>query len=318
MKKGYLYHRVITVAWLMAGVGGFGALLTVLLRVWLSPSLRDIDTGLYTTNTAVIVLMLVLLALLGLGAWLARGGSRCEIGGKPSLALSMVSLAVGAALTLFGGAEILSRLGVISFGTAAVSFVDAQSVNTTLQWLQSVFCLLGGVALARFGLSLASEGVTRRGMAQWSLLAPVLWVWFSLTNYEMSYASMVRLSDGFFTLMMYITEMMFLFIFARYVAGVGKVDNVVLLFFSSAATLFALSAPVARLLMYLLQDGAAFAAAGAAGLSDLAVGVLALTVSITLCQSLSASAVRESEEDVWMPPVSRVDLVESFDDAIEE
>jgi hypothetical protein len=125
----------------------------------------------------------------------------------------------------------------------------------------------------------------------------VLWVWLTLANYEMTYASMVRLSDGFFTLAMYIMEMLFLFFFARYIAGVGKVGYGTLLFFSSAATLFVLSAPLVRIAMYLLQDGEAFAAAGAAGFADLAVGVLALTVSVTLCQSLSAAGAEPAAED---------------------
>ena len=180
-----------------------------------------------------------------------------------------------------------------------------------------MFCLLGGVALVRLGLNLASEGATRRGMSQWGMLAPVLWVWFTLANYEMSYSSMVRLSDGFFTLSMYIMEMLFLLFFARYIAGVGKVGYGTLLFFSSGATLFVLSAPLVRLAMYLLQDGEAFAAAGAAGVLDLAIGMLALAVSVTLCQSLSATPVAEAEdESEWSEGegVSVTELVEASAD----
>ena len=132
---------------------------------------------------------------------------------------------------------------------------------------------------------------------------------------------MVRLSDGFFTLAMYIMEMLFLFFFARYIAGVGKVGYGTLLFFSAGATLFVLSAALVRVLMYLLQDGEAFAAAGAAGIPDLMVGLLALTVSITLCQSLSASASRPSgdfEEDGGFPADSEEESVEGFEESSEE
>ena len=66
--------------------------------------------------------------------------------------------------------------------------------------------------------------------------------------------SMVRLSDGFFTLGTYIFELLFLFYFARYMAGVGKVGAGMLLLFSCGATLFAISTPVTKMLMYLLQD----------------------------------------------------------------
>lgn len=320
MRNEYLYHRAGWIARIMAGVGGFGALLVVLLRVWLSPSQRDIDTGLFATNTPVIVLMLVLLAALGVGLYLTRGGFRQEIMGKPSLVLSIVLLAAGGIIALFGGAEILSRLGAFPMSTASGTDT-VLPFGSLLPWLQSVFCLLGGVALVRLGLGVASEGATRRGMSRWGLLAPVLWVWLTLANYEMSYASMVRLSDGFFTLAMYIMEMLFLFFFARYIAGVGKVGYGTLLFFSAGATLFVLSAALVRVLMYLLQDGEAFAAAGAAGIPDLMVGLLALTVSITLCQSLSASASRPSgdfEEDGGFPADSEEESVEGFEESSEE
>ena len=132
-------------------------------------------------------------------------------------------------------------------------------------------------------------------------------MWLVLANYEMSYASMVRFSDGFFTLMTYIMEMLFLFRFAGYVAGVGRNGVGSVLFFSAGATVFALSAPLVRLMLYLQQDLEAASAAGAIGLTDLAVGVLALTVSVTLCQSLSASVKEEppakaEDGEVWEEP----------------
>lgn len=322
MNNGYLYDRAKRIGWIMTALGGFGAVAAVLLRVWLSPSQRDIETGLFSTNIPTVALMLLIVALLGAGLYLVRGGFRQEITGKPSLTLSVALLAAGGVLALFGASDILVRLGVFSANTISVQSTETVTLPAMiLPWLQAAFCLLGGVALFRLGLGLASEGATRRGMAQWSLLAPVLWVWLVLANYEMSYASMVRLSDGFFTLATYIMEMLFLFFFARYIAGVGKVGFGTLLFFSCSAALFAISAPLVRVIMYLLQDGEAYAAAGAAGLPDLAIGVLALTVSITLCQSLSVSASqqsRETEEDAWFSAEAKVELVEGFDENEEE
>lgn len=299
MRKEFFYNRVNIVARIMTALGTLGAIAVVILRVWVSPSERDIDTGLFSTNLPVIGLMLFLLLMLGCGVFVTRGGRRQEITGKPSLMLAITLLAVGGAMTLFAVVEILARLGVMPFYTVSVGYAEGTSlIGVLLPWLQSVFCLLSGAALIRLGLVLASEGATRRGMAQWSLLAPVLWMWLTLANYEMSYASMVRLSDSFFTLGMYIMEMLFLFYFARYIAGVGKVGFGTLLFFSSGAALFALSAPLVRLgFMYLLQDGEAYIAAGAAGPLDLAVGLLAVAVSLALSQSLSAIPAEEKEEE---------------------
>ena len=113
--------------------------------------------------------------------------------------------------------------------------------------------------------------------------------------------------------------MLFLFYFARYIAGVGKVGFGTLLFFSSGASLFALSAPLVRLcFMYVLPDMEAYLASGAAGPLDLAVGLLATVVSITLCQSLSAVPMEEKEEEPeWsdgVDAVAVVDLIEASAD----
>lgn len=291
MKHGYPNDRLGIMARLMAGVGCLGAVALVLLRVWVMPAQRDIDTGLFAPNVFVIVLSCVMLAVLGALVFIMRGGPRREIVGKPSLVLSVVLLVVGAIMVLMGGLDLWT-----AFRTP--SYDDVSVIVRALPWLQTVFCVLGGLALAMLGLRLASEGGIRRGMAQWSLLLPVLWSWFVLANYEMSPDSMVRVTDGgFFTLAMYIMEMLFLFRFTSYVAGVGRNGVGSVLFFSAGATVFALSNPLVSLLMYLLQDVEAASAAGAGGLVDLAVGVLALTVTITLCQSLSAPVEEEASEE---------------------
>ena len=156
-----------------------------------------------------------------------------------------------------------------------------------LQLLEVLFGLLSGVAFVRMGLTLLSEGATRRGMAQWGALAPVLWMWFRLASYEASFASTVRVSNGFFYFVMFILELLFLFRLARYVSGVGEVSANSLLFHAMSTALFALSAPIVRLSMYLLQDSEAYQAAQQAGVTDFAVGVLALTVGISLVHSVA-------------------------------
>ncbi len=310
-------QRVSMMAKMMTALGAIGAGLAVVMRVWLAPAQRDIDTGLFTSNTTVIWLLLAAVAGLAALAFLMRGCPRQEITQRSVLLLSVALLAVGAVMTLFGGVEMLARLGIVEFYTVRKTADPVTTLSTAMQWLQTVFCLLGGVALVRYGLVLASEGATRRGSALWSLLAPVLWLWFTLANYEMSYASMVRLSDGFFTLMMYIFEMVFLFAFARYMSGVGKMSVGMLLFCSGGATLFALSAPLVRIFMYLLQDVEAFAANGAPGPLDLAVGVLALVTAVSLCRSLDQAPPSDEEEDAPAWSVSEdadVDLIDMSDE----
>ena len=302
----------------MVALSLLGAALTVVLRVWVSPAQRDVDTGLFASNTPVIVLTLLVLGGLGAVLFVARGGNRQEIKGKPSLVLAVLLLAVGGAMVFTGAADLIDSFRQLK---SAVSAEESRLVML-MQWGEELFCLLGGAALVRLGLVLASEGSTRRGMAQWTMLAPVLWVWLVLANYEMSYNSMVRFSDGYFTLMTYITEMLFLLYFARYIAGVGKVGSGTLLLFSGAASLFAISTPAVQLLMYLLRDSEEYAAAGQTGVLDMAIGLLALTVSVTLCHSLSAPVVEEPEEEEkveWSAAGdSVVELIDGEEDSQEE
>lgn len=316
--------RLATMGRMMIALSVLGAVLAVVLRVWVSPSQRDMETGLFASNTPVMILMLLVLGGLAAIVFVSRGGVRQEIKGKPALVLAVTLLAVGAAMVFTGGADLIDLFRSLK----SVVPVDGSRLATMLQWGQQIFCLLGGAALVRLGLVLASEGATRRGIAQWSMLAPVLWVWLILANYEMSYASMVRFSDGFFTLMTYILEMLFLLYFARYVAGVGKVGSSTLLLFSCGAALFAISTPMVQLLMYLLRDSEEYAAAGSTGVLDMAIGLLALVVSITLWRSLSAHVEEvpeeadstEEEEQVEWPSegASDVELIEVVEDPTEE
>lgn len=301
--------RTAAMGWIMTAVSLLSALLVVALRVWVKPAMRDADTGLFSTNKTVMILMLVMLGILAAIVFVARGGTRQEIQGKSSLILAVMAIAVGAALAFTGVADIWTALRADALPT------DGVQLNNFLGWMQRICGLLSGVALAHFGLALASEGSTRRGMAQWSLLAPVLWMWLVLAGYVMSYNSMVRPVDGFFTLMAYISELLFLLYFARYMAGVGKIGSVTMLLFSCSATLFAVSTPAVKLLLSLMGDYAEYTAAGPTGILDLAIGLLALVVSITLCQSLSAPVEEPKEEEesvAWSSEQeAEVELIES-------
>jgi len=323
--NGMKNERLNALARLMTWLGAVGALLAVVLRVWVIPSQRDIDTGLFATNVPVIGLMLAALAALGALVFLMRGHPRREIVGRPALTLSMVTLIVGGGLILHGIAEAAARMGWVTFYSVTTAYWDEKLalVQVVMPWVQTVLSLLGGAALVSFGMHLASEGGTRRGITKAGLLLPVLWMWFVLANYMMSFVSMVRITDGFFTLAAYIMELLFLYRFACYMVGFGRSDVGTLLFFSNGAALFALSSPLVRLLMHLLGDVEATAAAGNTGMPDFLVGVLALTVSITLCQSLSVPSTPAEEEPEWVDSdelPSDVALIDEADaaDFIEE
>lgn len=270
----------------MVWVGGGVSALVVLLRVWLLPAAADWQTGLFTSNYWVIGLMIAALVALMAFNYLS-GPIRREIVGSAAVAVGLASLVCGVAMVAFGALDLLDLYGI----TAGFPAVPERTVLPTLEY---AFCLLGGVALIRLGLALMSEGATRRGIAQWSILAPVLWAWFRLISYEMSYASMVRIEDNFFGFVMLIVEMLFLFRLARYASGIGRVAAGSLMFHAMATAIFALSGPLTRVGMYLLQDNLAYAAYNLAGPVDMAVGVLALVVGIALLSGKESAQSAES------------------------
>ncbi|MBQ6849068.1 MAG: hypothetical protein IJN76_03320 [Clostridia bacterium] len=267
---------ISTQTWLkgMTWTGLAVTVLAVVLRLWLMPAAEDWQTGLFTSNYWVIGLMLLTLALLLVMRYFA-GPLRREINGTPSVAMALALLLSGAVMTVFGVLDVIELIG-------AWDGVAAGGMQRILLALQYGFSVLGGLALVRFGWALLTEGGTRRGIAQWSILAPVLWAWFRLVGYEMDYASMVRIEDNFFGFVMLIVELLFLFRLARYASGIGRVSAGSLMWHSMATAIFAISGPVVRLGMYLLQDKSAFDAYRLAGPTDLVVGVLALVVGISL------------------------------------
>ena len=257
----------------MCWVGGIATVAVILMRVWLVPTAADWPTGLFDNNYWVMGVMLAALAVLAALSFLS-GPLRREIGGRAGVWVALASLLAGLVLAVKGGIDLLHYYGVLPTSTIVTP--------SLLSLLEHVFALLGGAALIRFGLALMSEGATRRGIAQWSILAPVMWMWFRLINYEMSYASMVRIEDNFFGFVMLILEMLFLFRLARYASGIGRVSAGSVMWNSMAAALFAVSGPLTRVIMYLLGDNMAYDAYYLAGPVDMAMGVLALVVGIAL------------------------------------
>ena len=230
-----------------AGAAAGAAVLVTVLRTWLMPLLRDVDTGLFSANIpAIAVTLAVLLALFLLGRRMGR--RRIDIGGKCTMTLSLAAIFAGAVIGVCGLWDIYSLL------TGGVSSSVAQSVAriaAVTKFLCVLFSLIGAVSLVRFGLQVASEDGTRIGMSTWPLLAPVLWVWFRLVWYEMSYVSAVRLNESYFDYMMLIFEILFFFKLARFASGIGTTRPGMLMFFAGGAAVFSLSAPLTRALLYM-------------------------------------------------------------------
>ena len=261
----------------MAAVGTAGAVIVTVLRVLLTPGMRDAESGrLNTAWWSIGLIVAVLLALVLLARRAA--GKRVDIHGRAVLSLAAVCLLAGAVLAVQGAWEIIRDL---MYGTAE----ENMRIAAVLGMLERLFHTLSGGVLVAWGLQIASEGGTRVGMISWSGLVPTLWLWLRLAAYEMSYASAVSINDGFFDFAMFIAEVLFLFKLARFASGIGKTRPGTLMAYASATAMLALSAPLTRVCLYLLDDAESFAASGVSDVADFAVGVLALCFAWSLAVS---------------------------------
>ena len=269
----YFTEKQIRTMRCMMGVGVVSMVLALIARVLLLPLLRDGDTGRFLTGWAVVIFMLLALTALAIMAFSLR--EKPPLMGKSGAnVLAVVTVIAGGVLalsSLWDGWRLMADGQQPPPVTAGNNLVGGISLILTI-----FFGLLGGIALIYWGLKIVSEKATRSGLQSLGMLAPVLWMWFRLARYEMSYASAVGLSETFYDFMLFIFMLLFLYKMARYVVGVGVPTMGSLLFFSLGTVLFALSGTLTRLCMYLAGDGEAYRASQLAGWPDFALGVLAL------------------------------------------
>lgn len=300
MSKGFTEKHIKTMR-LMVWIGAVATVVTLILRVLLMPLLRDSDTGLFATSWVVVLFMLAVLVVLSVLAFGLQEKPPL-VGNQGAMVLSACTIAAGAVLflsTLWDGWRLVATGQQPPPATAVTSVIGSITL-----WLTLLCGLLGGAALVYWGLQLSAEGVTRRGMGSFSMLAPVLWMWFRLARYEMSYASAVGLSETFYDFMLFVLMLLFLYKMARFVVGVGVPYMGTLLFFSLATAMFALSGTLTRLCMYLAGDGEAYQASQLAGWPDFALGVLALVFAGVLVALVKPAQDEDDSEEEDAGPVN--------------
>lgn len=275
-------------------VGMIMTAVTLVLRVAWMPTLLDGETGRFSMSgivIALLVLTLVVLALLGL--WTNR--RRIEVEGSATLPVALLTMVAGGVL----GVSSLWESGRYLLDGTVPEPQAAQltGLATPLLWLYLLCGIAGGAGLIYFGLRMTAEGGTRIGMSAVPLLLPVLWMWFRLARYEMSYASAVRLSESFYDFLMFILEMLFLFKLARYASGIGNTTPGSLMFYAMGTALFAITGPLTRLCMFLLGDTEAYLASRLPGAVDLAIGVMALSYALAWVYGQSQQPLEESADE---------------------
>ncbi len=201
------------------------------------------------------------------------------IGGKQQPKLGSVSVAVGVVL-LLDTVLALVRFGMLGKTPPPNAQILNNADRITL-YLTFTFGLLGGLWLVALGCQWLRRQ-TLGNLARAGALLPVLWIWCRLARYELSYASAANIKRSFYDFFMLLFLMLFLLAFARYVADVAPPSAKTMRALSAIAAMVGISSPLTRLGMQILGDTEAFNASQLAGIPDLAIGVLALAVTVYL------------------------------------
>ncbi len=275
--------------------GTVGTAVLVALRVVLMPLLRDVDTGRFDTNLPALIFLAMLLAVMAVTACFTPR-DRVDIPSSRALPTALSGMLAGGALGLVIFIDTFRWLfgGILP----PPEQIQLNTLSRLVMYAMLVFGILGAVALVRWGLQVASEGGTRRGMSAFGALAPVMWTWCRLAWCEMSYVSTVGWSEKAYDFLMVIFEMLFLFKLARFVSGIGKTSTGEMLFYAMAAAMLALSGPLVRICLYFTGGAEAYLASDLAGIADVGVGVLALTFAWSLVRGYREElSARKDEEE---------------------
>ncbi len=263
------------------------ALAATVMRILLTPQMQDANNGTFHLSYAVIALMVAAFVAV-LVLILAGKGTVPRVSQLSARARLPLAIAVLAAGGVLATASLFDSWLWLRYGitpppnTMVISPLDAGSLALTL-----LFGVLGGFFLLWLGIALASGTVRRTTPLALTALAPVLWIWFRLVRYELSYASAVQVSQSFYDFVMLIFTMLFLFSFARYISGTGEKTEPektsrMLLVYSLCTVIMSLSGPITSIALYMTGETAAYEASRLAGFPDLGMGIFALCTALVL------------------------------------
>ncbi len=289
----------------------------LVLRVLLTPQLRDAETGHFAANIPALITLFCGMVLLLIGA-VCLPRERVDVPSSQALSVSGVAVIIGGALGLSSAYDAVRWLfsGVMPPPEQAQ---DSMLTGVVLLGMVT-FGVLGGVALVLFGLRVAARGGTYSGMSGLSMLAPVMWAWCRLAWYEISYATTVGWSNKVYDFLMVIVELLFLFKLARLASGVGKASVGSLLFYALGVAALSLSGVLTQVCLSFVADVEAYRVGVLAGAVDVALGLFALVLAwgfVCGCRTLPMAVAEALSEDDHPYNSSEDALIVSSDEAVE-
>lgn len=152
-------------------------------------------------------------------------------------------------------------------------------LNNIDRWTLILSLLCGsfaGIFMIVQGFNWMAGSARNSKVLSWLSLTPVLWMWFRLARYEISYASTIDISHSFYDFAALVTASLFFLQLARAITGVGAQSKNGLVIFALFTGITALSS--APLIFYSLAEGAPISSLLIA-LVDATVGFFAFAIA---------------------------------------
>lgn len=286
MQKNYKKAGILTIVMI---------LVVLVLRILITPRMMDTDTGMFKLSYIVIAVMALTMAAVAVlagrhrepvkrisGLWLKPTAVTAMLGGGVMVLCALVDIYIW----LFLGK------------TPAPASSNPGAAEQVVLSLSLFFGVLGGGFLFRTGLLWLQENGSRQGVYKLWALCPVLWIWFRLARYEMSYVSAVDVYRSFYDFVMLIFILLFFFSFARYISGFTAKAPRWTVAISLCTAFFGITGPFTRLVMYMMGEEAAYKACQLAGPVDFVVGLFALCFAFSQAYGTPFPA----EPDSPVPP----------------
>ncbi len=188
-------------------------------------------------------------------------------------------IATAAAAALTGTVLVVSAVSDAVDLSAGVYPYPQPVTLTALNQLLLFVMIGGGVASGLFfvftGVRWFSERATSRGLLGGAALLPVLWIWARLIWYMTSFASAANRFRSLPEVAMLLFEMLFLFVFARYVSGVEEKTPRFVIPVALCTVLFGVAACITRFASLVSQNADHFADTALITAPDIGITVLA-------------------------------------------
>ncbi|MDD2362903.1 MAG: hypothetical protein PHH84_08135 [Oscillospiraceae bacterium] len=257
-------------------------ILTTVLRIWLIPGMQETDTGNFKISYVIIGVMIFSFAALTVLILAGKGGithiNNMARADRLPMAISGI---------LFGVVLLMSSLFDVWIWMVynetpppnenVINRLDSITLTLTL-----LFGILAGLFLIWFGIKASQSKIRLTPSFALGALLPVIWIWFKLVRYQVSYASAIPVEQSFYDFAMLIFSMLFLFSFARYISKIGESSSRSLLIYAHCASLMSLSGTIASMSLFMLGETDAYNSSNLAGIADFGLGVFAFCTALSL------------------------------------